>query len=58
MEDLRATASVSTFLKNISSQNMCNPFKKNIAYKLLKPLKYLRFKFLNKIYVPPLELQI
>ena len=49
MEDLRATASVSTFLKNISSQNMRNPFKKDIAYKLLKPLKYLRFKFLNKI---------
>ena len=28
MEHLRAIASVSTVLKNISSQNMCNPFIK------------------------------
>ena len=28
MEHLRAIASVSTVSKNISSQNMCNPFKK------------------------------
>ena len=45
MEHLRAIASVSTVSKNISSQNMCNPFKKKkkkIAYKLyniIKPIK-------------------